>query len=353
MFSQNLIRFILLTCWVSGITGLMNIANSQGNSGLEYSEKNTFSINDPLEVTLEFNIRDFIRNKDKDEYRPATISYYLPDSTYIERLVNIRPRGNFRRDKCYLPPIKIDFDDSNYHVKEFERMGKVKLVSLCKLSNNFEQYLIKEYLTYKAYELITDYSFETYFMKINFVDSEGKKKPFSGYAFIIEDIDRLAERNNAIEIENTGLLPVHMYRPVMNKLGIFQYMIGNTDWHVPNLHNLKLIKIMDPDYPLPIPVPYDFDYAGIINANYAIPHESLPIDKITERYYMGNCMTDAEFKELKEVFLANKEAIINLFKDCELLQNFNRNSAEAYLNDFFDIISSKKLTENILFEKCD
>ncbi len=315
-------------------------------------QDDSFTLENPFELNLEFDVKSFIKNKDTEEYVDARISYYLPDSTFMEKTVLIKPRGNFRLNKCYLPPIKIKFNDTDYGIEAFNSMGSTKMVSLCKQAGNFEQYLIKEYLIYKAYEYISEYSLDTYLLKVNFIDSEDKKKPFSSYSFLIEDIDDLASRKNAIKIDNQGLLPVHMERSVMNPLGVFQFMIGNTDWHVPNLHNIKLLKINDVDWPKPIPVPYDFDYAGIVNANYAIPHESLPISSITERYYMGNCMSDEEFEEVRKVFLENKENILNLFGNCELLQSFNSNSSVRYLEDFFEILSNDNLADKWIFDKC-
>jgi hypothetical protein len=333
--------------------GFMATSNGQNGSSTDIQTAAKFSISNPFEFDLVFDIKTFLKTKDEEEYLPAKISYRLPDGTEVEKNCQVRSRGNYRKEKCYLPPIKIDFDDTAYFIPEFENMGKIKMVSLCKQAGNFEQYLIKEYLMYKAYEILSGYSFRTYFLKVNFRDSEDKKKPFSSYSFLIEDIDDLAERNNAIEVENTGLLPVHMERSVMNQLGVFQFMMGNTDWHVPNLHNLKLLKVNDPDMPVPIPVPYDFDYSGIVNANYAVPHESLPISNITERYYMGNCMSEEEFAVVKKNFMDHKEDIISLYADCPLLQGFNQKSAKSYLQDFYSILENDRLVKQWLFEKCD
>lgn len=342
-------HYLILLC----ILGLG--LRSSGQSGLPEvtNTPERFTVANPMEINLSFDIKTFIKNKEEDEYVPASISYTLPDGTQVEKNCRIRPRGNYRRNKCYLPPIKIDFDDSSYVIPEFENMGKIKMVSLCKEAGNFEQYLIKEYLIYKAYELISPYSLKTYFLKVNFIDTEDKKKPFTSYSFLIEDIDDLAERMNAIEVENNGLLPVHLQRSVMNQLGIFEFMIGNTDWHVPNLHNIKLLKINDPGEPVPIPVPYDFDYAGLVNTNYAVPHETLPIESVTERYYMGNCMTEPEFEEVKQNFIDHKDEIIAMFGDCPLLQTFNQKTSASYLNDFYAILENDRLVKQWLFQKCD
>jgi len=333
--------------------GLSVCAYGQGSPSKDVETTGKFTISNPFEFDLVFDIKSFIKNKDEEEYLPAKISYRLPDGTQVEKNCHVRPRGNYRKNKCYLPPIKIDFDDTAYLIPEFENMDKIKMVSLCKQAGNFEQYLIKEYLMYKAYELLSEYSFKTYFLKVNFIDTDDKKKPFSSYSFLIEDIDDLAERNNAIEVENAGLLPVHLERSVMNQLGVFQFMMGNTDWHVPNLHNLKLLKINDPDMPVPIPVPYDFDYSGIVGTNYAVPHESLPINSITERYYMGNCMTEEEFMEVKQNFMDHKDEIISLFADCSLLQGFNNKMAKSYLEDFYTILENDRLVKQWMFERCD
>jgi hypothetical protein len=324
----------------------------QGTDLNEPSPLEKFTISKPFELNLFFDFKTFIKNKDVDEYTQAKISYRLDDGTEVEKNCRIRPRGNYRRNKCYLPPIKIDFDDSSYLIPEFENMGKIKMVSLCNQATNFEQYLIKEYLIYKAYELMSEYSLKTYFMKVNFMDTEEKKKPFSSYSFLIEDIDDLAERKNAVEIENNGLLPVHMKREVMNQLGVFQFMIGNTDWHMPNLHNIKLLKINAENEPVPVPVPYDFDYSGIVNTNYAVPHESLPITTITERYYMGNCMSETEFAVVKENFMEHKDEIIALFAECPILQTFNQKTAASYINDFYAILENDRLVKQWLFAKC-
>lgn len=311
-----------------------------------------FSIQDPFNLDLIFNLKSFLNNRYSEEYLPAIISYNLDENTRIDRKVKIAPRGNYRRKKCFIPPIRINFSDTAYAISLFDHLGKVKLVTSCRKAKNYEQYLVKEYLIYKVYELISDYSLKTWFFKINFIDSGKMNRLFSSYAFLIEDIDEMAERNNAIEVENTNLKRSDLNKTVLDKLGIFQFMIGNTDWNIANLHNLKLIKIMDPSYPKPIPVPYDFDYCGLVAANYAIPHESLPIKTVTDRYYMGNCMDKEDFLKIKSLFIDRKNEITSLFSNCDKLEKFSRTQADKFLEDFFQIISDDKLSDQWLFKNC-
>jgi hypothetical protein len=56
------------------------------------------------------------------------------------------------------------------------------------------------------------------------------------------------------------------------KMAVFQYMIGNTDWSVPYLHNIRILSF--DAQTIPSVVPYDFDHAGIVNAPYALPRSN-------------------------------------------------------------------------------
>jgi hypothetical protein len=259
--TTQLLNFLFVFCLF--FIPINAAAQSEEGSGKFYSEP--FNINNPFEMDLIFDIKSFIKAKDTEEYFEAKIAYKNFNGDSVQRNVKIRSRGNIRKKICTLPPIRIHFDDEDYQVDLFDSFGKVKLVSTCKVASNHEQFLIKEYLSYKIYETITDISFKTYNLKINFIDSKGKKKPYTSYSFILEDIDDLAERNNAIEVENMGLYPSDLERPTMNLFSMYQYLISNVDWHMPNLHNVKLIKSIDHRKPLPMPVPYDLDYCGLVN----------------------------------------------------------------------------------------
>ena len=55
-------------------------------------------------------------------------------------------------------------------------------------------------------------------------------------------------------------------------------MIGNTDWSVEYLQNIKLATVDSNS--APITIPYDFDHAGIVNTPYALPAEELHLSSI-------------------------------------------------------------------------
>ena len=79
----------------------------------------------------------------------------------------------------------------------------------------------------------------------------------------------------------------------MDRLAIFNFMIGNYDWSVPGHHNVLVIKSLEFDpYGLGIAIPHDFDWTGLVNASYAIPAENVGTENVRERLFEGICRTE-------------------------------------------------------------
>lgn len=292
------------------------------------------------------------KEKYKSAYQPAKFTLFTSegDSTTIN--IKIKARGLFRRKHCLFPPFKIKFSKDDFVGSSVQEFNKLKLVTHCRSQPAYEQRVFEEYLIYKAYEMLTDYSLRVRMLRINYIDEGSKSDPGWNYAFLIEDPDQMAERNNAIEISIKNLHPEHTDRVVSTIMPVFQYMIGNTDWSVHAQHNIKLIKINHPSKYFPITVPYDFDYCGLLNAPYAVPPEKLAIENITERIYRGFCRTDEEFQKVFDLFLTHKEEILALFQNNELLTDKNKRICLEYLKEFFSIIENKKLGERTILSQC-
>ena len=75
----------------------------------------------------------------------------------------------------------------------------------------------------------------------------------------------LKETNTAEIINKFFLYPSNetLYNGTL--ASVFQYMIGNFDWHITRLHNVKMFSDEENHFMLP----YDFDYSGFVNAHYA------------------------------------------------------------------------------------
>jgi hypothetical protein len=296
-----------------------------------------FASEELLEMTLIFDVSEFLKSRNEPRNVDATMILKTDDNQTISRKIKIKARGGMRRSYCSFPPIMLKFnnDDSN----GFQKPGKqnIKLVTHCNRSPLFRSYLMKEYLAYKLYNQITPYSFKTRLVRISYADSHNPNKIFTAYGFMIEDEDDMAERNHAVVLNNKSLTQKNMNSQDMARLAVFNYMIGNTDWSVPQLHNIIVIKTLEAPSDKGIPVAYDFDYSGFVNPVYAVPFESYPIESVKERYYIGRCFADAELDPVIEELEGKKEMLIGTIKDFGYLSNGYKKQQENYLNSFFDM----------------
>jgi len=301
-----------------------------------------FNSNEVFNITLETDIKSLRRKKYKDEYQPAVFKILYNDTLEITRDIKIKARGNFRKKHCTHPPIKLNFKKGDFLIKSLQDIDKMKMVVVCKSPSMYHEYLINEYLVYKIYNLITDNSFRVRLLKVDYNDSNKKLKSYSEYAFLIEDTDLLVKRLDAIELKGVQINANSAETKSTTIQDVFQYMIGNTDWSIPALHNMKLIKLNDHLKPKPIVIPYDFDYSGLVNTEYAIPNDNLPISEVTERLYRGFCRTPEEMQNAFKVFRENKGEILALYENSNFLSKNYKAESLKYLNDFFNIIENPR-----------
>ena len=93
---------------------------------------------------------------------------------------------------------------------------------------------------------------------------------------------------------------------------VFQYLIGNTDFSFSGLHNAELMAMPNG---VNFPIAYDFDFAGVIDAPYAIPDTSLRISRVRDRQYRGFCLQNPLVPKVVQLFQDKKTAIYALYSD--------------------------------------
>ena len=326
-----------------------------GNKPLENNSTDIdfFCKDKPFICDLSFDIKKLFKEKYINEYHDAKLSYRLNDSINLEKAIRLKARGLTRKQLCYVPPLTINLKKAEIQSGELKGIKKLKLVTCCKYSRTYEQYVLKEYLTYKLYNLLTDCSFRVRLIQIRYIDI-GKKTPkeYISYGFAIEDVDVLAERNNAIKIKINTLNQNCIDKASMNRFALFQFMIGNTDWSVTGRHNLKLVKLNDPLKLTPFVVPYDFDYSGFVNTHYSIPAEKLMLENVRERLFQGICCTCEEFETTIQEFLDKKESIYQTILEFEYFEDRTREDILVYIDEFFSIIESDDLISQNIFSSC-
>jgi hypothetical protein len=293
-----------------------------------------FKNDDILNLSLRFDITNYQRRKPKEEYINAVLTYHISDKDSVNKEVKLKSRGEMRNGYCDFPPIRLNFKKNDSKFSDINKIDKIKLVTHCEYGN--EENLFKEYLIYKLFNVLTDTSFRVRLVRMEYINTYKKSKPIKTYAFFIEPIEMLGERTNSVEVTSLNLTQKHIYPEMMDRLAIFNYMIGNTDWSVPNQHNVKILSKLTADYSgLGMVVPYDFDYSGLVNASYAVPFEGLGIKSVTERRYVAICRSEEVFiKALKE-FQDKKDEFYRVINEFPLLKDRVKKEMINYLDSFY------------------
>ena len=303
-----------------------------------------------LKVNLEFDMKDLLAKKALDRYLPGTITLTSKDGTTVTSKMEVTARGNFRRETCFMPGLKVNFKkDSTSPLVKFK---EIKMTNGCSSGDESGQLVVKEFLAYKIYNLLTDMSLRVRFMNVSFKDVSGKKKPYTQFAFVIEDIDDMAKRNKMVEVEGTAFNTEQTNRDQMTIVTLFQYLIANTDWSVPSYHNIKLIGPKDDKSVRPYTIAYDFDICGFVDPPYATIDEQLQdqISSVRERLNRGFPRTMDELKIAVKLYNEKKENIIGLIKNNEYLSSKEKSRSVSYIEDFYKIINSDRDLQRIFVD---
>jgi hypothetical protein len=307
-----------------------------------------FSDDAVIKMTLSTDIRTLIAQKMKMKEQPGSVTMTMPDGSVFTGNVQVRARGKTKKETCNMPPLMLVFKNPASPLHPLE---KLKLVCGCGTSADEERLVLKEYLVYKIFNFITEKSFRVRLVHITYEDNKGKRKPFTQYGFFIEDVDAMAKRNGCKELNNVAIKTPNANREQMALVDIFQYMIANTDWSVPNNHNIKLIQQRKAPDTAPYVVPYDFDYCGLVNAYYAVPAEILNIEKVTQRLYRGYPRSMEELQAAIAVYINQKENIYKMINGFEPLSEKYKKEVIAFLDDFYKIISDNKRVQTEFIDK--
>lgn len=312
-----------------------------------------FEKSELLELSLRFNLTEYTRKKPKDEYMDAILTYHLNAKDSINKNIRIKSRGEFRNQYCDFPPILVNLKKADLKKEDLKKLEKVKLVTHCERGN--EENLLKEYLVYKLYNVLTDISFRVRLLRINYIDTnpKKKKKTTTAFGFFIEPVELLAERTNSAVVTSITLSQKNMIPEILDRMAIFNFMVGNADWSIPNQHNCKILSQANSPTPnLGTVVPYDFDYTGIVDASYAIPNETSKIKSVTDRIYTGLCRSKETFeKELVE-FTENKEEFYKVINEFPYMNEKTKKQMLSYLDEFYNRFDKKNRIIDDLLSTC-
>lgn len=331
----NFISRRLLVLSVSFLCGYLSLSQSKD------SFNRLFESDKILQVSILTQI-DTVRMDvgENPEKHKAVLGYIDQLGKTISLKVKLSTRGNFRKcpEHCDFPPLKIEFSGSNKKSALFEGHDRLKLVTHCTSGNpEYEQFLFKEYLVYKLYNIITPYSFRVRLLDITYLDENFPSDSIKSYAFFIERPKHVAKLNGGeiLNVKNFSIRDMEEHNFTI--LSLFQYMVVNNDWSVELLHNIKLI-LLDPFKPC-IPVPYDFDWAEIVKAPYRMSSKDPVGNNRSDRLFKGLCKSKKEMKFYFSIFNSKKQEIYDLYQNFSLLDSYHLESTLQYIDEFYSIIN--------------
>ncbi len=335
---------------VAYLSYLVLFSVSVFNANAQETKSDLFDSEEVLDITLEGNLRTLRRDRGSDpSYHKMTLHYKNGDSEIETQELRVKTRGKFRRLNCADPPLWFNF--KKHEVPDsspFSNYSKMKVVVPCQ----GEKYVLREYLVYKMYNLLTDYSFRVRLIRLTYHDTRRDKVSEPEYAFLIEDEDDVAARSKAGLYKRNRLRPEQIEQDAFLRMSVFAYMIGHTDWSIQYQHNLKILFLDDQKEF--IAVPYDFDLIGVVSSPYAVPAPELKLRSVRERVYRGYCMDDLDrLQPIFQQFRLLKPEIYAIFDQNQLLDKGYINWALEYLDEFYETIDNQKKSSTVFSYPCD
>jgi hypothetical protein len=135
-------------------------------------------------------------------------------------------------------------------------------------------------------------------------------------------------------------------------MAMFEFLIGNTDWSVQYLQNIKLIAA--DSLGVATTVAYDFDHSGLVDAPYAHPPEELMMRSVRERRYRGYCITNMKlFDPSIALFNKVKPEILALYNNCPYIDEKYKKNTLKYIEDFYSTINNPIAFQKEFSYPCD
>ena len=296
-----------------------------------------------LDMTIETNLTFLKENRRTNEYQPAKIQFRDKDKIEQNWNLKVRLRGNFRRLNCTdIPPLKLNFKKSELEKAGLSKFDDLKLVTTCiEDKEEAKNALFKEYLTYKLYNSLTENSFRVQLLRLTYRDTHTGKKTKS-WGFLIEDTAQMRDRIGAEKVEQLFGFKAHQFDENSVKMtSLFQYLIGNSDFE---LAVSKNVKIVEKNGRL-ISIPYDFDFAGLVEAPYAVPNPDYELTSTKDRVFLGYKEIVSDLHSMLYVFKGKEKEFEKIIRNFKLLSVIEREEMTEYLDSFYENMENIQVKE--------
>ncbi|MBK8504351.1 MAG: hypothetical protein IPL46_20370 [Saprospiraceae bacterium] len=179
-----------------------------------------------LEVQL--NLDSLLLNKLTNKEWPCTLKVVLPDDQTFGLPVSVSVRSKSRRRYCDFPPLKFDFDKSELEDFGLDNEDEYKIVTHCLEATEGEEVLVKEFLTYQLFQIVTPLSLRAKLVDIIYIDNVSDRK-VEKKAIFLESEKEFARAQKGELCDCMGTPKDSLDGLKYEIVAMFQYMIGNSD----------------------------------------------------------------------------------------------------------------------------
>ncbi len=311
-----------------------------------------FNAEEPLHMTLEFDANKLRKTRRKDIYHDALMNCEVENDFSFRDSVRLKARGIYRRDYCTMPPIWFNIRHACVRADSLEDVIRMKLVVRCRDQARYEPYVLREYLAYKIYNMITPLSYRVRLVRLTIIDKGKKNEVTEDWAFLQEPDELMTLRLGGKMIKSDELSMARMNPEAMDRMALYSYMIGNGDYSVTGRHNLKIMVLNSGDPSGFLPVPYDFDFTGLVNTIYATPREDLAIRTVRDRCYLGQCRPRQTHEKTIQELAQCKDGIMQYIKDFEYLDEEEKADMIDYLQSYFEQSAESWFIDRCISSTC-
>ena len=349
-----------------GVAVAAQIAFAGGANSLAAQDGPLFASHDLVALTIQAPFDEIFEHRGQESEEYPGVVVMRGESGALDTVdVDIRTRGRARLAKriCRFPPLRLDFPKDSVAGTLFEGQNKLKLVTHCQDDREeYEQYVLLEYLIYRIYNTLTELSFNVRLAQITYEDTGGDRDTVTRYGFLIEHEDAVAERTGWSYLAVPGVPPDALDPENLAQAEVFHYLIGNTDYSAfladPGsdecCHNTKPIGApVGPVFTLP----YDFDITGLLNTRYANRLyrgnlEELGLRNVRQRRFRGRCRSAPLWPAVFATFNERRSEIEGLVRNQEGLDDDVREETLEYIEDFYEVINDEGRVRREFERRC-
>ncbi|MEO6039615.1 MAG: hypothetical protein ABIQ93_14475 [Saprospiraceae bacterium] len=286
-----------------------------------------------VKMTLEMDVTTLVENKKTNTYFPAMLT--TEDGTSYK--IEVKPRGKYRRKISEIPPMKLKFKKKLLVAAGLDTLNEVKLVLPTIDNAQGDELLVKEYLIYRMFERITSASVHARLIKLTIRDTHVEQSKRVMLAMLIEDEEETVARLHGKLVEQYGLPADSLLMDQAGLVAMFEYMVGNTDWEISMMRNVRLIQAESGKVCV---VPYDFDFSGLVSAPYASPSSESGLRTVRDRFLMANGISAESLKKAVQVLRSAKKDLYDLCRT-KHLSKVAASDMIAYLETFYTAVELK------------